>query len=123
MPLVDIDYWAVVVATAATFALGALGYPPLRLPRGNGKRYFVAVLCHLVMALVLAVLMSLTGFGTWGQGLLLGFLGWLGFAAPLGLTATVFSDEPIGLWLRDTAYHLVTLLLMGAILGAWRQWG
>jgi len=123
MPLVDIDYWAVVVATAATLALGALGYPPLRLSRGTGKGYFVAALCHLVMALILAVLMSLTGFATWGQGLLLGLLCWLGFAAPLGLTANVLSEARIGLWFRDTGYHLVTLLLMGAILGAWRSWG
>jgi hypothetical protein len=141
MPLVDINYLAVMAATLITFALGALWYsrvffgrrsreslgaPPPDEPaphrRATAQTYFVSLLCHLVTAVIVAVLMSLTGFGTLGQGVLLGFLIWLGCAAPLGLTGNVASKEGIGAWFIDTGYHLVSLLIMGAILGAWRQW-
>ena len=139
MPLVEINYWAVMAATAATFVLGVLWYSPFvfgklwmrvhhhtaedleRLREEMGQTYFVSILCHLVMALLLAVLLSLTGFGTASQGMILGFLCWLGFAAPLGLTGNVFSDQGIGVWFLDTGYQLASLLLMGALLGAWRQ--
>lgn len=139
MPLVEIDYLAVVVATLAAFVLGALWYSPVlfgrpwmrvqgfsddqarRLREGAGQAYFVALLCYLVVALIAAVLMSLTGFGSWEKGLLLGFLFWLGFAAPLGLTGNVFSNQGIGVWLIDTGYQLLALLLVGMILGLWRQ--
>jgi len=139
MPLVEIDYLAVVAATLAAFALGLLWYSPvlfgrawrrahgftaedsLRLRERAGQTYFVSLLCYLVVALIAAVLMSLTGFGTLGQGLLLGFLFWLGFAAPLGLSGNVVSGKGIGVWLIDTGLHLLSLLLVGAILGAWHQ--
>lgn len=138
MPLVDIDYPAVMAATVVTFAVGALWYSsllfgprstrapssedPSRSPR-IGQTAFVSILCQLVMALIVAVLMSLTGFGTLQYGVLLGFLVWLGFAAPLGLTGNVVSGDGIGTWFVDTGYQLVSLLVMGAILGAWRQLG
>lgn len=139
MPLVDINYLAVMAATLITFALGALWYSRVLFgqrsrespgaspgepapPRtGAGQTYFVSLLCHLVTAVIVAVLMSLTGFGTLSQGLLLGFLIWLGCAAPLGLTGNVASEEGIGTWFIDTGYQLVSLLIMGAILGAFRQ--
>lgn len=138
MPLVDINYWAVSTATAAVFVLGLLWYSPLlfgrvwmrvhaygpddleRLRQRAGQVYFVSILSDLVMALMVAVLMSLTGFGSAGQGALLGFLFWLGFAAPLGLTGNVVSEEGIGVWCLDTAYQLASLLTLGAILGLWR---
>lgn len=138
MPLVEINYLAVVAATLAAFALGILWYSPillglawrrvqgwtaedsLRFQERAGQRHFVSLLCFLVVALIAAVLMSLTGFGGASQGLLLGFLFWLGFAAPLGLAGNVVSGKGIGVWLIDTGYHLLSLLLVGAILGAWR---
>jgi hypothetical protein len=139
MPLVDINYLAVMAATLITFALGALWYSrPLFGRRSRkspgaspdepapprtraGQTYFVSLLCHLVTAVIVAVLMSLTGFGTWRLGLLLGFLIWLGCAAPLGLSGNVKSGEGIGAWFIDTGYQLLSLLIMGFILGAWWQ--
>lgn len=142
MPLVDINYPAVMTATLVTLALGALWYSSalfgprsIRLPIGipglssadpgrphrAGQVAFVSILCQLVMALIVAVLMSLTGFGTLVQGLLLGFLVWLGFAAPLGLSGNVVSQKGIGTWFIDTGYQLLSLLVIGAILGVWRQ--
>lgn len=137
MPLVDFHYAAILLAAGTAFGLGALWYSPLlfgdawvraqgyqqdqlrRLQRQAGRAYVVSFLCLVTLALVMSVLLSLAGFFTWRQGILLGFLLWLGLAATLGLLHHVYSDRSIAAWLLDTTYHLLALLIMGAILGGW----
>jgi len=132
------NYLAVIVAALAAFALGALWYSPAlfakqwmkahgyseeklkEMQKSANKAYAVSVVCYLVMAAVLSVLMSYTGATTAAQGIRIGFLAWLGFAATLGLTANMFSEKPLSTYLIDAGYQLVYLLIMGAILGAWR---
>lgn len=149
MPLVDIDYGAVIVASLCSFALGVLWFSPLLFggiwnrfqgggsaslegewPGGSrpgtarrdgaGRLAFVAFACCLATAILLAVLLSLTGFGTAGLGALLGFLCWLGFAATLGLAGTVLARRPLAGWLVESGYGLLALVLMGAVLGGWQ---
>jgi hypothetical protein len=51
---------------------------------------------------------------------LFGFVCWLGFAAPTSYATAIFSGKPKQLWFIDSAYNLVSFVLAGAILGAWR---
>lgn len=139
MPTANVNILAVVVAAVATFILGAVwysqllfakhwmqahGYTPERLEemrkKGVTRAYAVSVLCYLVMAYVLALLASYTQATSLAQGLWLGFLVWLGFAATIGLTANMFSDKPIAVWVIDAGYQLAHLLLMGVIVAVWR---
>ena len=77
------------------------------------------VLSYLVLALALAVL--LTGFSepnaTTGIGV--GLVVWLA-AAAIAMTGHIASDKVYGLYLIDVGCQLVYLVLMGALLGAWR---
>ena len=66
---------------------------------------------------VIAVLASAAGIASWTDGLVLGLLLWLGFAAAIGLTAWVASDRPLGGYAIDWGYQLVFLPMMGAIIG------
>jgi hypothetical protein len=138
MPSADVNYLAVLVAAAATFALGALwyspavlgkqwmhahGYSPERvkeMQKTAARAYAVSFACYLVMAFALALLAGYTGATTIVQGLWLGFLVWLGFAATLGLTAHMFSDKRLATYLIDAGYQMAFLLLMGVILAVWR---
>ena len=43
-----------------------------------------------------------------------------GFAATIGLTANMFSEKKLAAWLIDAGYQIVYLMVMGAILVAWR---
>jgi hypothetical protein len=52
-------------------------------------------------------------------GVKLGALIGLGFAAPITLTANVFSDKSLAAYLIDAGYQVVYLIVMGAILAAW----
>jgi hypothetical protein len=55
-----------------------------------------------------------------GHGALFGFAAWLGFAAPTSYATAIFSGTPKQKWLIDSVYNLVSFVLAGAILGAWR---
>ncbi len=138
MQFTTINYLAVVVAALATFLIGALWYSPLlfakqwmkahgyseeklkEMQKSALPAYLVSLASYFVMAYVLAVFivnMNITGAG---DGMTVGFLAWLGFAATIGLTANMFSEKKIATYYIDASYQLVYLLAMGAILGAWR---
>jgi hypothetical protein len=138
MPLSQINFVAVFIAALSTFAVGALWYSPLafgklwleihgydqekmkELQASAGRSYAVSFLCYLLMALVLSILVGLTGVATFVQGMWLGTLVWAGFAFTIGLTGNMFSDKPLSAFLIDTGYQLVYLNIMGGILAAWR---
>ena len=138
--MATVNYLAVVVAALAAFFLGALWYSPAlfakqwmkahgytedklkEMQKSAMKAYAVSVVCYLVMASVLARLnvhMNPDG-STLSQGMWLGFLAWIGFAATLGLTANMFSEKPLSAYYIDAGYQLAFMLIMGAIIGAWR---
>jgi hypothetical protein len=77
--------------------------------------------CYLLLAFILALL--LTGFDrpTATTGAVLGLLVWLGPAAAIAMTGHLAGGKPIGLYLIDTGCQLVYLVLIGALLGGWRK--
>lgn len=137
MPHVHINYFAVVVAAVAAFALGGIWYSPLlfakqwvkahgyteervkEMQQSAGKAYAVSAACQLLIALALAVLAGYLHLDHLGRGLKLGLLVWVGFALPLGLMANVFSDKRITVFYIDAGYQLVYLLVMSGIIGSW----
>ena len=138
MPQVHINYLAVFVSAAVAFAIGGLWYSPLlfakqwvkahgfseervkEMQKGAGKAYAVSLLCQLLIALAIAVLVGYLHLALCVQGLKLGLLIWAGFAFPLGLMATMFTDKKITVFLIDTGYQLVYLLVMGSIITVWQ---
>jgi uncharacterized protein DUF1761 len=127
------------VAALAAWLLGALWYSPVlfakqwmaanelsmddvaKMQKEAPKAYGISFVCMVLMAHVFAWLAHLTGANGWQYGLHLGFLLWIGFAFTLGLIAHVYhKDRKFAAFLIDSGYQLVYLLLMGAIIGAWR---
>ncbi len=134
----QVNYLAVGVAALATVFIGAVGYSPLlfhklwvkahgyseekveQMRKTAGRAYIVSLFCYVVMAFVLAVLVSWAGTSTVLQGAFLGFLVWIGFLSTLGLTAHMFSEKPLSTYLIDAGYQLVYAVVMGVILAVWR---
>jgi len=135
----EINYWAVLVAALATFLLGGLwytalfgktwvklhGYSDEQVKKMQARRppqvFFPSLIaCYLVLAFVIALL--LTGYTkpTALDGALFGGLVWLGPVACIGMTNHISVDEPFGIYLINKSYELIYLVLMGAVLGAWR---
>jgi hypothetical protein len=137
MPQVHINFLAVVVAAVVAFLIGGLWYSPLLfaklwvnahgyseeqvkdMQKGAGKAYAVTLVCDFLIALAIAVLAGYIHLEHCVQGLKLGLLVWAGFAMPLGLTANMFSGKRITVFYIDTAYQLVYLVIMGAIIAVW----
>ncbi len=143
MPVPAVNYLAVLVAAIVMFALGGLWYSPFLFARkwialqgrteeqeraqaaaaNRPLMYVSAFVCALIIALVMAhILAHMSSIMPTGavHGAFFGFMAWLGFAAPTSYATAVFSFKPKQLWLIDSMYNLVSFMLAGLILAAWR---
>ncbi len=130
--IVDINYWAVLLAAGLTFAVGGLWYSPLLFGRrwmeltqlteaeaaaGATRVFGAAAVLQLAMALNLALFLGpkpTLAFAV-GASFAAGF-GWV--ALGMGVTF-LFERRPLGLWLIDDGYHAVSFTMMGLVLGVW----
>ncbi|MBL8516730.1 MAG: DUF1761 domain-containing protein [Betaproteobacteria bacterium] len=128
----EINYWAVLVAAALSFAFGGLWYSPAMFgnlwnrengsdpkgQRGHSARVFGV---SLVLSVVAAA-----AFAYWlgpnpplssalGYGLVAG----LGFVAACFGINYQFAQRSVLLWAVDGGYHVGQFLLFGLVLGLW----
>lgn len=134
-----INWLAVATATFATFMLGGLwyqalfgkiwiqlhGYTPEQVAAMKVKRpppvFFGGMIAaYFVLAVVLALIVGAFNLDTLQDGLLLGFLLWIGPTSAVAFTGWLASDKVIGTFWIDAGYQFVYMLMMGAILAAWR---
>lgn len=109
---------------------GLMGWTPEKMAtmRESGKNtmmrnYAFMAIGLLIMAFVMShairfasAYMNVSGISA---GLQAGFWNWIGFIAPVTLGAVLWEGKPWKLWFLTAGYYLVTLLLMGVILGMW----
>ena len=137
MAIIEINYWAVLVVAILANVIGALWYSPLlfgkqwmklsgitpkQTPKMKQKAnvsYAINVVASLVMAYVLAHYVDFAEAVTIAGGLQAGFWAWLGFIAPVQLGKVLWENQPFKLYLLNTGYYFVSLLVMGAILAVW----
>ena len=142
MPVVPINYLAVVGAAVANMVIGFLWYGPVfgklwmtlsgmtqgelegAKAKGMTKNYVIAFIGSLVMSYVLAhaLVFASAYFAVSGvsAGLTAGFWNWLGFIAPVTLGVVLWEGKTWKLYLLTNAYYLVSLLAMGVILALWK---
>ena len=128
----------VLFSAIAVFVLGALWYSPFlfgrawvkahgfteetiaRMRASAGRAYAVSFVCYVIMALAMSILIGRMDVRMLVGGVKLGAVLGIGFAAPLALTASMFSEKRLAAWLIDAGYQVASLILMGVILVAWR---
>jgi hypothetical protein len=139
LKLTEVNYWAVLVAGLATFMLGGAWYTALfgkawvkaqglteeQVKDMQGKRspatfFGVMVASYLVVSLVVAVLAVNLGIASAAGGAVLGLLIWIGPAVAIAMTGHITSNKAINAYFIDASFQGVFLVLMGAIIGAWR---
>ena len=131
------NYVAIIVAAVVAFLVGGLWYSPLVFAKqwiaahgftaeqlagmkaGAPKAYGISFVALVVMAAVLSLILNHLGVQDWMGGALWAAHIWLGFAATIGLMANLYGGRKFAVFLIDTGYQLVYLVVMGAILGAW----
>jgi len=86
-----------------------------------GKLYFLSFVVALITAYVLSHVMVLSknffAYTSIQTGLNTAFWMWLGFIMPVQLTDAIFGDKNWNLFGINTGYQLVSLLLMGLVIG------
>ena len=137
----SINWLAVVACVVASMVIGSLWFSPKTffpmwwqaIGKGSGDQpgsgtnmglvWGLIILCSFVQAVFMSLMVtamgSMTGGATLVSGATAGFVLWLGFVAPSSLTNKLFADQPKA-WVLEAGNHLVTFVVMGAILGAWR---
>lgn len=135
LDITGVNWLAVLVAAAASFALGGFWYSVLFAKpwmrhtgidhesagaAGGAKMalyYSGAFVTYLVAAAVLALLLEAAGAAGAGAGLLFGLLVGAGVVATVSFNTYLFSRRPVVLYLIDIGYPVVALALTGVILG------
>lgn len=133
MEFPHINYWAVMVAAVSSFALGSLWYSPLMFEKPwmkelgftkeGMKDTSMLKIFGIAFILMFIIAFNLAAFiGTesdWKSGMMAGALGGIGWiAAAIGVNY-LFERKSFSLFLINAGYMAVSLIIMGAILGAW----
>jgi len=134
------NFLAVLVAGLVPMLVGSMWYGPvfgkkwmelvgkteddIKANFNPTKSYVVTFVMALLLAYVFAHVLeafyqayAITGIWYGMQG---AFWMWLGFVLTIGYQQVAWNDEKLSLFFLNQAYNLVTLLLMGGILGVWR---
>jgi hypothetical protein len=135
MDFTTLNWLAIIAATLAFFAFGALWYSPVLFGKmwmketgittekarssNMAKAMGLTVLFSFVMALNLALFMNSPEIGA-SQGALYGFFtgfGWIGMAI---FVSGQYEFRSTRYMLINAGYNTVGLTIMGVIIGAWK---
>ncbi|MBM3320925.1 MAG: DUF1761 domain-containing protein [Candidatus Eisenbacteria bacterium] len=135
MTPVSMNYLAVLVGAIASVAIGAIWYQPALFGnawmRAIGKskeeieksfgpsKILWAFICGFFISYTMARLLCWTGMNTLGGGVLIGLLAGVGLIGATLLVDDLFEGRPRPLFYIYWLHHLVELVVIGAILGAW----
>ncbi|MEK9178617.1 MAG: DUF1761 domain-containing protein [Patescibacteria group bacterium] len=136
---IEVNYIAVLVASIAGMVVGfvwyhpsVLGKPWMRLsgrtkeslekekkdmPKVYGISYLLALVTAYVLFHVMTLSLNFFNYAPLMTGLTSAFWMWLGFIMPVQLTGHLFGDKNWKLFGINTGYQLVSLLIMGLVLG------
>ncbi|MFB7891813.1 DUF1761 domain-containing protein [Microbacterium sp. NPDC056044] len=134
----EINYWAVLIATASSMVVGSIWYTPkvfgtrwAKLAKVDMDRpaatavvpIVVTVIVSFVTAWVLAGASSIAwhfygGSYLWAA-LLTGVILWAGFTAARFITHDAFEGRPSSLTVMNISHELVTIVVMALIIGLW----
>ena len=128
----DVNLIAIFVASAVAFVMGGFYYAILgrqlatvseTAAAGESMKpwqFAIELLRCIVLATVVACLVSKTGADGWLDGLGLGLLLWVGFPLVLWVGAIVHERTPLKLALIHGGDWLIKLPVIAVILSVWR---
>ena len=134
----EINYWAVLIATASSMVVGSIWYSPKVLGTRWAKlagvdmdrpaasatvAIIVTVFVSFVTAWVLAGATTIAwhfyGGGYLVAAIVTSIALWAGFTAARFITHDAFEGRPTGLTVLNIAHELVTVVVMAIIIGVW----
>ncbi len=133
----EINFWAVLVCAVASFMVGGVWYGLVfaktwvsvhgfsedqvaSMAKKQGRNFAIFFATDLVMATVISMLAVNLGGASAVQGAALGLLIWVGVSATTVAAKNAACNKSLSAYLIDCGHELAALLVMGAIIGAWR---
>jgi hypothetical protein len=132
----SINYFALIVSSVSAYAASCvwflflfkdayaagLGKTKEQMDKGPSmlSASVMQLIGNFIMAWVLIWLMNKLDYGTTSQGMKLGAIVWLGFVAAVLGPMYAFQAFSFQFFLIGAGSILISLLIMGAILGAWK---
>lgn len=132
----EINIWAVLLATLSSMVVGSVWYTPkvfgnywMRVakvsPSGEAKDAVKPILITLVVSFISALVLAgsaaisqhFYGGNFLANTLITAVILWAGFTAARFITHDAFEGRPAGLTILNCAHELVTLMVMGLIIG------
>jgi hypothetical protein len=139
LDLSTINWLAVIVGAVIYFAIGALWYSPVLFakawqrsigwdpeqppPEMRVTTYLVPLIGYLVMAIGTGLLAAATGTDTLQEGVVLGLVLGIGFAAAHTLVDATFDPnkpQPWTWFAITAAYNAIGLLIVAVIVAVWQ---
>jgi hypothetical protein len=131
--------FAIAVATFLYFALGGIWFTAFQkawlagIGRTLGEMqaigispiitYGSAVVTTLILAIFLSWIIQATGPQTLPRGIAIAVITWFGVVFTTWGTEYAFEARSLKIFLINTVYCLTGMILMGAVLGAWKKKG
>lgn len=127
----------IIIATIVGFGIGMVWYSPYgfgkhwmkiagssdkkKIPKDEMQKLMAfsmtgAVLSSLVKAAVLAAFLQWLNPLSLQLSLWYALLAWLGFMMPITLSPVLFEQKPFQLFLINTGYYLVSILVMAGVI-------
>lgn len=132
----EINIWAVLLATLSSMVVGSVWYTPKVFgnywmkvakvtPSGDAKDAVKPILITLVVSFVSALVLAgssaisqhFYGGNFLANTLITAVILWAGFTAARFITHDAFEGRPAGLTVLNCAHELVTLVVMGLVIG------
>ncbi|MCF7796760.1 MAG: DUF1761 domain-containing protein [Lentisphaeria bacterium] len=133
MEVISIHLWAVLVAAAGSFLLGAIWYLLLfgkiwqqlvtsspRDQKNPTQAMIFTFLARVLSVYILAHFIHYTQADTWLGGLETAFWIWLGFVVVTCADEIFFANKGIRLYFINISYHFLGLTMAGIILAIWQ---
>tara|TARA_Y100000310_G_C20084205_1_gene535268 strand:- start:141 stop:539 length:399 start_codon:yes stop_codon:yes gene_type:complete len=130
-----VNYVSILIASVLSFVVGMLWYSPALFgnkwaklagvsmgkakKKSMGSSMLLGFISTLVLAYVFQYLIETLGYIGAAAGATLGFWLWLGFLATSLIGGVLWEGKSWSLYVLNSAYWLVNLLVIGAALGRW----
>ena len=130
------NHLAIIACGVMLWVLGAIWYSPalfakpwmaiLGITKGSSKRGTLVLgmissfICDIVIAFILEHLIVWSGAPTFGWGVFIGCLAWVGVYGSINLPQNIYEGRPFKLFAINGGYWLLGLALTGGILAVWK---
>lgn len=109
-----IQPWLDGIGRTREWLMSAAGYNP-------ALQYGTALVCAALIATAISCVTQLTGAQTALRGVKVAVMLWLGFVFTTWATEYVFEVRPLSLFAINGGFWLLGMIVMGAIVGAWKK--